>query len=403
MSPPTKRASLSFPARYSLLIILSLLFISPSTTAIDLGRAFKNKNKDDSAAANDDTTKPARDALADARKLINDLNDAAMGTVTQPGREKEPATCDEILAKSLVVAKEEKAAVAAEKDAVVRAAALLSEKIDELNALLDSARGEVAALEQTLVSQVAEHESKMAAVMADAERVKQEAEETISAETDKFKLEMDVIKNATSTTIAAKERNVAERIAEAEHLLAKAEQSANGKVASIIAKSEQEMAAYMKSTAKKIADTELEAQKKLDRMEMDMNDLSLAHKQEISNIHASHENEMKDMKEVMEMKVQHIHDEMDKVIIKTEGKISAEREKNEKLTDQLQQMVIESANEQKSLLSDREMLRISSIELEKVRKSSFCIAGRSFVPTHIIINTPYNMRVGSFVLERNAR
>ena len=393
MTPPTKRASLLLPARYSLFAILSLLVVSSSTTAIDLSRAFKNKDKDDSAApspstttttANDDTAKPARDALADARKLIDDLNDAAMGTVTQPGREKEPATCDEILAKSLVMAKEEKAAVAAEKDAVVRAATLLSEKIDDLNALLDSARGEIAGLEQALASQAVEHESKMAEILADSERVKQEAEETISVEMEKFKMEMDVIKNATSTTIAAKERDVAERIAEAEqkvtsteeyykYLLTKAEHSANGKVASIIAKSEQDMAAVMKSTAKKIADAELEAQRKLDRMEMDMNDLTLAHKQDISNIHASHENEMKDMKEVMEMKVQHIHDEMDKAIANAEGKISAEREKNDKLADQLQQMVIEAANEQKSLLSNLEMTRISSIELEKVSNCSTSI------------------------------
>ena len=415
MTPPTKRSLLSTPARYSLFIILSLLFVSSHAAAIDLGRAFK-KNKDDSPSAattNDDATKAATsgDALAEARKLIDNLNDAAMGTVVQPGREKEPATCDEILAKSLVVAKEEKAAVAAEKDAVVRAAALLSEKIDDLNALLESAKGEIAVLEDTLASQVADHEAKLEEVMADAERVKQEAEDTISAEMEKFKVEMDVLKNATSTTIAKHEnenaeiiarmeRDVAERIAEAEQqvttteeyykdLLAKAEEGANGKVASIIAKSEQEMAAVMKNTAKKIAEAELDAQKKIDRMELDITDLHAAHKQEISNINASHDNEMKDMKEVMELKVQRIHDEMDKAIAKAEKKISAEREKNEKLQDQLQQMKTEAANAQKSLLSDLEMTRISSIELEKVSKDMFlyfCIDGHDLNSTRFSSN-----------------
>lgn len=391
MTPPSKRA---------LFIILSLLFVSSSTTtAIDLGRAFK-KNKEDSATTttndNDDAAGSngnSGDALADARKLINDLNDAAMGTVTQPGREKEPTTCDEILAKSLVVAKEEKAAVSAEKDAVVRAAALLSEKIDDLNALLDSAKGEIAALEQTLSTQAADHEAKLEEVQADSERVKQEAGDAIAAEMERFKVEMDIMKNATSTTIAKMEaetaeqiadteRDVAERIAEAEQkvksteeyyqdLLAKAEEGASGKIASIIAKSEQEVAAVMKSTAKKIADAELDAQKKLDQMEMDITELKSVHAQEISNLKANHANEMKDVEEVAEKRVQRIHDEMDKAIAKAESKISAEREKNANLEEQLQQMMTEAQNAQKSLLSDLEMTRMSSIELEKVSKFLF--------------------------------
>lgn len=38
-------------------------------------------------------------------------------TATEPGYEKAPVTCNEIMAKSLVVANEEKAAITAEKDA----------------------------------------------------------------------------------------------------------------------------------------------------------------------------------------------------------------------------------------------------------------------------------------------
>ena len=94
----------------------------------------------------------AEDALASARKLVNDLNDASTGTVTsyQPGREKDPMTCNEIMAESLVVANEEKAAVVAEKDAVVKAAALLSERIDDLTAKLEGAREEILLLEKAM-------------------------------------------------------------------------------------------------------------------------------------------------------------------------------------------------------------------------------------------------------------
>jgi len=67
-----------------------------------------------------------------------------------------------------------------------------------------------------------------------------------------------------------------------------------------------------------------------------------------------------------EKRVQRIHDEMDRAIAKADEKIVAEREKNAKLEAELQQLMMEAQNAQKSLLSDLEMTRMSSIELEKV-------------------------------------
>ena len=88
------------------------------------------------------------DALANAKKLVNDLNDAVTGTITsyQPGRENDPVTCNEIISKSLVVTNEEKAAIIAEKDAVIKAATLLSEKTDQFK----SAQDEIDQLEEKL-------------------------------------------------------------------------------------------------------------------------------------------------------------------------------------------------------------------------------------------------------------
>ena len=72
------------------------------------------------------------DALEKAKRLVLDL-DASTGTVGYPpgagGREKEPVTCNEIMAKSLVVANEEKAALLDEKETVVKAAGRNSDRL----------------------------------------------------------------------------------------------------------------------------------------------------------------------------------------------------------------------------------------------------------------------------------
>ncbi|EJK53229.1 hypothetical protein THAOC_27384, partial [Thalassiosira oceanica] len=86
------------------------------------------------------------DALEKAKRLVLDL-DASTGTVGYPpgvgGREKEPATCNEIMAKSLVVANEEKAALLDEKETVVKAAALLAKKIEDLESKLEQAQADI--------------------------------------------------------------------------------------------------------------------------------------------------------------------------------------------------------------------------------------------------------------------
>ena len=150
---PTKRFQLRPTGRCPLLIfvLLMLLASTPPSTAALFGR---NNNK-----VVDDTPPPTGgddekdDAVANAKRLVDELNSAAMGTVTtypystnHRGGEKEPATCDSIMAKSLVLANEEKAAVAAQLDSVVRAAGLLSRQIEDLSSSLDVANLEIAAL-----------------------------------------------------------------------------------------------------------------------------------------------------------------------------------------------------------------------------------------------------------------
>jgi len=283
MTPPSRCIPLS-PSKFSLFLALLFLFAS-SSLAIDLSRGFgKSKDKNGEQLP---STMSSEDALANAKKLVNDLNDASTGTVTsyQPGREKEPVTCNEIMAKSLVVANEEKTAVVAEKDAVVRAATLLAEKIDDLAAQLAVATGEIAKLEQTLVDQAADfegemyargesvaeemaemglrfeeeqsgnaekmtaligvstraaeeaekrltdikagHEVQLAAVKKDASRQNREAQQMVLAEKELSRLNMGTLENATAVSIAKIQQEADDVLAAKDRFVAEAVEAAN--------------------------------------------------------------------------------------------------------------------------------------------------------------------------------
>jgi len=96
------------------MVFIKLRLLACALLLISTGAGAKKISQDENA-----------DALEKAKRLVLDL-DASTGTVGYPpgagGREKEPVTCNEIMAKSLVVANEEKAAILDEKEAVVKAA-----------------------------------------------------------------------------------------------------------------------------------------------------------------------------------------------------------------------------------------------------------------------------------------
>lgn len=211
MPPPTRSAD-HFPGRIALCIVLSLLFAS-SSLAIDLGRAFGKKNKDGATGSSDlPLALTSEEALANAKKLVNDMNDAATGTVTsyQPGRERQPVTCNEIMAKSLVLSSEEKAAIVAEKDAVVRAAAMLSEKIDDLTEKLQLATDVIEDLERTLGNFETDEAARVQALKDEAARDMQEAERILSETKEDHGVEVKALKDEAARAMQEAERILSE-------------------------------------------------------------------------------------------------------------------------------------------------------------------------------------------------
>mmetsp|Transcript_28694 Transcript_28694/g.49537 ORF Transcript_28694/g.49537 Transcript_28694/m.49537 type:complete len:732 (-) Transcript_28694:110-2305(-) len=375
MSSPTRSMKPS-PTKSTLLLALLLLFAS-SSLAIDLGR-FGKKSKDD---LEQQPVMTSEEALANAKKLVNDLNDAATGTVTsyQPGREKEPVTCNEIMAKSLVVSNEEKAALTGEKNAVVKAAALLAGQIDDLTEELKTARGDMSELERMLsdakvdheakLKEAAEsaeldireigiilsdarmeHENKLKDVMEDSERYNQGQEQKFVADMERSKIMMDTFKNATSATvakaeidhaekIAAKDAEVAEQIAaaeqqmeqikaEAQERIKASQQGADDMVASITAKAATERMNLLEATQKQIDEVTITAKKRVSLMETDKMNEEVDHLDELSELMRAHATKIREMEVLMKKNVQEVHDEMEKAIAKADAKLSAERAKH---------------------------------------------------------------------------
>ena len=317
-----------------LIVILSVLIAFSS--AIDLTKAFggrKRATEDDSQAVATD----ADDAIANAKKLVEDMNDAATGTVTsyQPGREKEPVSCNDIMAKALVVANEEKAAIIEERDSVVKAASLLSDRIDDLQKKLHYANDQIEVLKGAVTDASANTKVKLdeaaaqsnehlrmmsedasnARAKADKEiremqeflaKSQEDTAEMLKKERDRAKLKMDELRNSTKAKIddiketchnqviaAERDRNKQVNAAErrirdaeikaeeeviqskkdADVMVKKAQQDADDKIAASLADAELMKNALIGECENKVASIQTQAKKRAADLESKMDDM----------------------------------------------------------------------------------------------------------------------------------
>ena len=324
---------------------------------------FGGKKNDADAAGGDGDAKVAmttEDALAKAKALVNDMNDAATGTVTsyQPGREKVPTTCNEIMAKSVVVANEEKAAVMAEKDAVVKAATLLSEKNDDLTSQLNVARLELTTLEKAVAESTSEcdakfeaqkaemmaekseleqkiadlkaahelemnnvwdgaklmkekaqealdeakeqNEAKLKEVMDEAAQIKQEAEQKIQAEEERSKLKMDKLRNATAATVAKIEKETADKLAASEKEVADKLEEARQEVLTAKANAQDEIMKSQQAADEKVASITAKAEQQQAFIREDANKRINNAKAEAQHVVDKKQKEMADREETLQ-------------------------------------------------------------------------------------------------------
>ena len=296
------------------------------------------------------------------------------------------------MAKSLVVANEEKAKISADKDEVVKAAALLSTKIDELTSQLKASeeematqikasKEEIAALKQQLGDQSTKHATLQ------------------KAQEKKTKAEIDKVQNSTANKLVEKDNEMATKIAEAEakystkiaedeaiaqELLDKNEKEiaaveanalrqvreANTKADSMLVKTahqlESEQKRLKEESKREISVVKDDASMKIGELQAELSHNKDEYEHDIQVLEATHEIKMKEINERAEVQLNRLREDLEMMMTKADAKISAEKIKNKELEVQLQSKVNEVKGVQETLKSDLELARGTSFKLEKV-------------------------------------
>jgi len=289
-------------------------------------------------------------AIEEARRLVNAMNDAATGTITsyEPGHEpkKAGATCDEIMAKSLVVANEEKAAITAEKAAVVKAASLLTERIDELNIKLKEANDRVADLEQTIQSKV-----DAAAKEAD-ERISKANDESLE-ELERMKLSMNALKNATAAKIEAKDAEMNNLREESSNEIKKMQAETESEKVRFLKLQQEDMEDLRKETAEKVSIYESQMAEVKATAESDIAKIKAEAKQQIENAHV----------EIAKIKAE-TERQIKAAIASTEAKVASEIEKRSETEKKLEMTIHEAKEKENEMSSNIAELTTSSTILQ---------------------------------------
>ena len=312
-------------------------FLLVAILAVYVGFQPSNASKLGTKSTHSDADKDA--AIEEARRLVNAMNDAATGTITsyEPGHEpkKAGATCDEIMAKSLVVANEEKAAITAEKAAVVKAASLLTERIDELNIKLKEANDRVADLEQTT-------QSKVDAAAKEADERISKANDASLEELERMKLSMNALKNATAAKIEAKDAEMKKMQAETE-----------SEKVRFLKLQQEDMEDLRKETAEKVSTYESQMAEVKATAESDIAKIKAEAKQQIENANV----------EIAKIKAD-TEREIKAAIASTEAKVASEIEKRSETEKKLEMTIHEAKEKEKEMSSNIAELTTSSTILQ---------------------------------------
>lgn len=370
----TKRAMLRPTRRSPLLIALLMLLLSswPSTAKF-FGKRVKADKVEDAPSEKDD-------AITNAKRLIDRLQDATYPAVSSRNKEKNPATCDSIMAKSLVEANEEKAALASQLDEIVKAASILSTRVDDLTISLDAANEEITTLGNKL------------------EEKSETTDNALSKEREASKLKMDALQNTTSEKIAVLEQAIANikakhmeemtyKVSELEQALERTKakhieemtsiderhnaiiiemrENLEGKMSSCMAKGDMDRESIMKDATGKIEEAKARARQDVERMAKEFSDKHDKDMAEKSDLLAKHAAKIEEMKALVEKQTMELEEKLKAAISAKDAMLLEERQKNKDLSESVKAITTKLDDEKKKLHENLELVRTSSGKLEK--------------------------------------
>lgn len=370
MLRPTRRSPL-------LIALLMLLLSSWQSTAKFFGKRVKADKVEDGAPS---TTDEKDDAITNAKRLIDRLQDATYPAVSNRNKEKNPATCDSIMAKSLVEANEEKAAIASQLDEIVKAASILSTKVDDLTTSLDAANEEITTLGNKL------------------EEKSETTDNALSKEREASKLKMDALQNTTSEKIAVLEQTIANikakhmeemtyKVSELEQALERTKakhmeemtsiderhnaiiiemrEDVEGKMSSCMAKGDMDREGIMKDATVQIEEAKARARQDVERMAKEFSDKHDKDMAEKSDLLAKHAAKIEEMKALVEKQTMESEEKLKAAISAKDAMLLEERQKNKDLSESVKAITTKLDDEKKKLHENLELVRTSSGKLEK--------------------------------------
>ena len=374
----TKRAMLRPTRRSPLLVALLMLLLSSwQSTAKFFGKRVKADKVEDGAPS---TTDEKDDAITNAKRLIDRLQDATYPAVSSRKKDKDPATCDSIMAKSLVEANEEKAALASQLDEIVKAASILSTKVDDLTTSLDAANEEITTLGNKL------------------EEKSETTDNALSKEREASKLKMDALQNTTSEKIAVLEQAIANikakhmeemsyKVSELEQALERTKakhieemtsiderhnaiiiemrEDVEGKMSSCMAKGEMDREGIMKDATVQIEEAKARARQDVERMAKEFSDKHDKDMAEKSDLLAKHAAKTEEMKALVEKQTMESEEKLKAAISAKDAMLLDERQKNKDLSESVKAITTKLEEEKKKLHENLELVRTSSGKLEK--------------------------------------
>mmetsp|Transcript_3482 Transcript_3482/g.5796 ORF Transcript_3482/g.5796 Transcript_3482/m.5796 type:complete len:613 (-) Transcript_3482:70-1908(-) len=395
------------PGRISRALLVAAIYGSQPLSAIDLSK-FGAKNADADRDA----------AIEDARKLVNAMNDAATGTITsyEPGhgpKKAEVVTCDEIMAKSLVVANEEKAEIIAEKAAVVKAAALLSDRIDELSKRLKDADDRIAAAEEAFSDLEQITQSKLDAAAKEADERIKAANDAAAEELERMKLNMSALKNSTAVKIERMEQESEEEIkrirVESEEVKVK-----------FLKLHQEDMEALRKETAKKdeaherkLAKVTADAESEIEALRQELTEKEVAHERQMAEVNEAAKSQIATIKKESARMIQEISDSADAAVASAAAKhketsrmfdeaLKEAQEKEIKLSSSIAELTTESSSLQNEVTFWKDTHNSQGYcNTTLIREDSRRLVINALAGTQKLLNDGVNGQV-QFVQEKSA-
>jgi DNA repair exonuclease SbcCD ATPase subunit len=349
------------------LLVVLLLLISLST-AIDLAKAFGGKRNKDPKPA--EAVDDADAAITNAKKLVDGTNSSR-----EAGREKESATCNDAMAKALVEANEEKAAVVEERDSIAKAASLLSERIDDLEKQLEEAKNTIDSLKdenvaQQQVANAIEKEREQSKL--NMEKLHNSTEAEIESIKEDCRNQVAAVENDRIQQVSVAEKEVErlkeERIAivedaekrakeaefakdEAAHVMKRAMEEADEKVATILADVKNNKEAIMLKAEESVNTLKQQIQQQAQRFEQEISDIKAKN---VADIKQAHE------------RVKQAQHKLDEAVALAEKNINAEKDEVAKVKGMLKEAMKDSYAREKALTLELEKTKSSTSDMQNV-------------------------------------